>query len=178
VELTAAIAADPQLREAYVLRGDARLARQEAEPAIGDYAKALELAVDGQVYFKLGLANIQRGDYDQALTDFAKVLELATTISEQERTTIVDAYVERGKILMQQAAERGTQRYADYHFYESARADFSQALELDEKCLPLIGCAATLSWRRVKPTKRWRITTRSLRWRRRTPPLPITGRRS
>lgn len=132
-ELSAAIAADPQLREAYLLRGDVFYRQRQPERAVGDYARALELAADADGFFKLGLANAQRGDYDQAIAAFTKA-SAGGELGAEKQARIVDAYLERGKALLQKAsAGGGAERLADYRLYEKALADFSEAIALDPK---------------------------------------------
>ncbi len=74
------------LAEAYVLRGQARVALEEYDPAVIDFGKAIELEpINADAYFERGLAFKARGDYESAIRDFDTAAKLNASAAPAEK---------------------------------------------------------------------------------------------
>lgn len=74
------------LAKAYVLRGQARVALQDYDPAVSDFGKAIELEpLNADAYFERGLAYKARGDYESAIRDFDTAAKLNASAAPSEK---------------------------------------------------------------------------------------------
>lgn len=76
-DLTAAIAIDPKMAGAFILRGNAFDAKGEADKALADYEAAIRLEPNDPVgYFNRAEVHQAKGNVELAQRDYARALEI------------------------------------------------------------------------------------------------------
>jgi tetratricopeptide (TPR) repeat protein len=112
-----------KLSAAYALsnRGSEMMKRGDADAAIEDYTKSIEIFPTAVAHLNRASARRQKGDREGALDDFKRAIEL----NPRDATS----YYARGQLLLDLGRE------------QEARKDFARCLELDPKMKPLVDSA-------------------------------------
>jgi tetratricopeptide (TPR) repeat protein len=104
----------PKDTEGFVNRGSARGFNGDANGAIADFSRAIELDPKSlSASYNRGIARLQKGDYNGAIADLSRAIELSPATA--------DYYNDRGLAKLRKGDNDG------------AIADFTRALELDAK---------------------------------------------
>jgi tetratricopeptide (TPR) repeat protein len=82
IELSAAIAIDPNAQNSYIGRGTAEMQTREVDAAIADFTKAAQIAPSPLALYWLGRALESKGDTQQAAKAYAAALRLAPAMGE------------------------------------------------------------------------------------------------
>lgn len=132
--LSRVIAAQPELGEAYRLRGSALAAVYKSVEAIDDLQKAIQLdATDYEAYFTLGMLYLRDERHEDAIVQLRKAIENYKPKKGQEPLpylqgylSLASAYLEHGKMLTDPAAQKAA--------YQTAVDETQKLLEqYDEK---------------------------------------------
>lgn len=165
-DYAAALRIDPNIVGAYIERAWLRTRREEYEAALADLDAAVRLQPElAPAYFHRGRLHLQQGHYDEALRDFDRVIDLVPDLAA--------AYSSRGSVWIQKgepekadadfqqavACEPGMAEAlaverllleAAYHGrreeFDEAIARATEAIELDEECLPAYAIRAGAHW--------------------------------
>jgi len=165
-DFAAALRLAPDVVGAYVERAWLLIRRQEYDAALADLNEAVRLQPDlASAYSQRGRLHLQQGRYDEALQDFDRVIDLAPDLA--------DAYTSRGNVWIQKgehekadadfqqaiACEPGMAEafamerllleaayYGRQEEYDEAVSRASEAIELDENCLPAYAIRAGAYW--------------------------------
>ena len=165
-DFAAALRLAPEIAGAYVERAWLRARREEFDAAVADLDEAVRLQPDmAPAYFHRGRLHLQQGRYDDALRDFDRVIELAPELAA--------AYSSRGSVWIQKgehdkadadfqqaiACEPGMAEafvmerllleaayYGRQEEYDEAVSRATEAIELDEDCLPAYAIRAGAYW--------------------------------
>jgi len=165
-DFAAALRLAPDLAGAYVERAWLRTRREEYEAALADLNEALRLQPDlAPAWFHRGRLHLQQGNYDEALQDFDRVIELVPDLAA--------AYSSRGSVWIQKgepdkadadfqqavvcepgmAEAFAVERLLLEAAYHGRREEFdeavgraTEAIELDEECLPAYALRAGAHW--------------------------------
>ena len=165
-DFAAALRIAPEIAGAYVERAWLRTRRQEFNEALADLNEAVRLQPDmAPAYLHRGRLHLQQGNYDDALRDFDRVIELAPELGA--------AYSSRGSVWIQKgehdkadadfqqaiACEPGMAEafvmerllleaayYGRQEEFDEAIGRATEAIELDEDCLPAYAIRAGAYW--------------------------------
>ncbi len=165
-DFAAALQIAPDIAGAYVERAWLRTRRQEFTEALADLNEAVRLQPDlAPAYLHRGRLHLQQGNYDDALRDFDRVIDLAPELGA--------AYSSRGSVWIQKgehdkadadfqqaiACEPGMAEalvmerllleaayYGRQEEFEEAIGRATEAIELDEDCLPAYAIRAGAYW--------------------------------
>ncbi len=165
-DFAAALRLAPDIAGAYVERAWLRTRRQEFDEALADLDEAVRLQPDmAPAYLHRGRLHLQQGNHDEALRDFDRVIELAPELGA--------AYSSRGSVWIQKgehdkadadfqqaiACEPGMAEafvlerllleaayYGRQEEFDEAVSHATEAIELDEDCLPAYAIRAGAYW--------------------------------
>jgi len=165
-DFDAALRLAPDVVGAYIERAWLRSRRQEYDAALADLNEAVRLQPESApAYFQRGRLHLQQGHYDEALQDFDRVIDLAPDMAE--------AYTSRGGVWIQKgehdkadadfqqaiACEPGMAEafamerllleaayYGRQEEFDEAVNRATEAIELDEDCLPAYAIRAGAYW--------------------------------
>jgi|GEM_PF-1475523 len=165
-DFAAALRLAPDLAGAYIERAWLRIRRQEFDEALADLNEAVRLQPElVPAYLQRGRVHLQQGHPDEALRDFDRAIELAPELAA--------AYSGRGSVWIQKgepekadadfqqaiACDPGQAEavvlerllleasyFGRQEEYEDAISRATEALELDENCLPAYAIRAGAYW--------------------------------
>jgi len=165
-DFAAALRLAPDIVGAYIERAWLRTRRHEYDAALADLNEAVRLQPDSApAHFQRGRLHLQQGNYDEALQDFDRVIDLAPDLAA--------AYSSRGGVWIQKgehdkadadfqqaiACEPGMAEafvmerilleaayYGRQEEFDEAVNRASEAIELDEGCLPAYAIRAGAYW--------------------------------
>lgn len=157
-DFSEAVRLDPQMTNAFYMRGLCRNRKGDFDGAIADFSEAIRLNPKAYgAYYSRGNAWFRKGDLDQAIADYGEVIRL--------NPSHADAYINRGVAWNEK--EEYDKAIADYgeairldpqsvdsfwllglswhlkRSYANARDNYSEAIRLDPECTPAL---TRLAW--------------------------------
>ena len=165
-DFAAALRLVPDIVGAYVERASLRTRRQEFDAALADLDEAVRLQPDlAPAYFQRGRLHLQQGQLDEALRDFDQAIELAPEIAAAY-TSRASVWLQKGEhdkadADFQQAIACDPERaeifvmerllleaacFGRQEEFDEAVSRASEAIELDEDCLPAYAIRAGAYW--------------------------------